>query len=65
LLVWNSDPAAPFLGQLLLVGLSKKQAKALHLPSASTPQSLFLAPGSNEQIALPFTPSGNLRGLAF
>jgi hypothetical protein len=65
LLIWNSDPADPFLGSLLLEGLSKQQAKKLHLPNASTPVFLFLPPGGIDQIALPFTPSGSLRGIAF
>jgi hypothetical protein len=65
LLIWNSDPAAPFLGYLFLEGLSKKQAKALHLPNAATPLFLFLPPGFVFQMALPFTPSGSLRGIAF
>jgi hypothetical protein len=64
LLVWNSDPAKPFLGSLLLEGLSQKQAKELHLPSASTPLLLYLQPGGIEQLALPFTPSSSLTGVA-
>jgi hypothetical protein len=63
--VWNSDQANPFLGWLLLEGLSKKQARSLGLPNAATPQFLFLPPGGVSEIALPFTPNGSLSGFAF
>jgi hypothetical protein len=63
--IWNSDPADPFLGWLLLEGLSKKQARSLGLPNASTPVFLFLPQGGVSLLALPFTPSGNLTGFAF
>src|SRR5262249_9622668 len=43
--IWNSDPADPFLGWLLLEGLSKKQARSLGLPNAATPVFLFLPSG--------------------
>jgi hypothetical protein len=62
--VWNRDPAHPFLGRLLFVGLSKKQARSLGLPSPSTPAALFVPPGGVAQVALPFTPGGSLRGIA-
>jgi hypothetical protein len=65
LLIWNSDPAASFLGWMLLQGLSTKQARALHLPNASTPLALDLPPDGIEQLALPFTPNSSLRGFAF
>jgi hypothetical protein len=65
LLIWNSDPADFFVGQMMLQGLSKQQARALHLPNASTPLPLSLPPDVVYQVALPFTPSESLRGLAF
>jgi hypothetical protein len=63
--VRNSDLAHPFLGRMLFAGLLKKQASSLGLPSPSTPIALSLPPGGVVQIALPFTPGGNLRGIAF
>jgi hypothetical protein len=63
--IWNSDPAHSFLGRVLLLGLSRKQARRLGLPSPSTPIVLFLPPGGVAQVALPFTPGGHLGGIAF
>jgi hypothetical protein len=64
-LIWNSDPVDYFFGQLLLRGLSKKQARVLHLPTASTPLALALPPGFVAQTALPFTPGSSLTGIGF
>jgi hypothetical protein len=65
LLVWNSDPADLFQGFLLLEGLSKQQAKELHLPSGFPALYLYLPPGSFELLPLPFTPGRGLTGFAF
>jgi hypothetical protein len=64
LLIQNTDPAYPFVGQVLLQGLSKKQARTLGLPSAATPLFVSLPPGGVLPLALPFTPSGALTGIA-
>jgi hypothetical protein len=65
LFVWNSDPADPFEGFLLLEGLSKQQARQLHLPGGFPALFLYLPPGGFDLLPLPFTPKGSLTGIAF
>jgi hypothetical protein len=56
-LLISNDSTNPFRGRLQLQGLSKKQARALGLPSGSTPRSLYLSPGDILKMVLPFAPS--------